>query len=158
SEDEVPGAAGAGYAVLALVALDIQQPRRQPAQAQQDQHRGHGFHHQLGQGQVRRGQPEEGQADHQTGAADQRQGRQAVVLGLPRGGNGADTADQPEGCEGQVWSTGPERGPDLRGAGGSRQAREQAHGNDQHQLRLQAAGAKQALQPRGSAAQLQHDG
>ena len=61
----------------------------QPAQAKQDQDRGHDLDEQLGQREIGGGEPDEGDAGDQPGAAQQHERDQPVILGLV---GGADRA------------------------------------------------------------------
>ena len=83
----------------------------QPAQAQQNQHGGDYLHHQLGQGQVRGREPDEGDADHQSADADHGQCRETVIFGLPRGAECAGNRNQPQRHEHRrawnLWSITP---------------------------------------------------
>ena len=120
---------------------------RQPAQAQQQQDQCHHLDRQLRQRQVRRREPDEGQAGHQARAARQRQRGQPVVLGLIGRRHRADAAHQPQQGEGRVH-----RGQMARAiqpaAGAQRQPRhEQRAQHDQQHLHLQARGRQPAQQP-----------
>ncbi|MNI30665.1 hypothetical protein D3C73_845180 [compost metagenome] len=126
-------------------------PPWQPAQAQQDQHRGDHFNHQLCQGQVRCGEPHESDASHQPAHADHGQGREPVILGLPRGAQGTGNRQQPQGHE-------HDGAGDLRPVSPAQlavQHRDQPgqHGHQHHQeqLALQALGADPPFQATGQA-------
>ncbi|MNP03276.1 hypothetical protein D3C76_951560 [compost metagenome] len=53
---------------------------RQVVERQDQQYQGHHLHHQLGQGQVRRGEAGEGQGHQQAGDAEDHQGNQALAM------------------------------------------------------------------------------
>ena len=57
----------------------------QPAQAEQDQHRRDDLDQQLREGEVGRGEPDEGDAGDEPGAAEQDERGEPVELGLLRG-------------------------------------------------------------------------
>ena len=117
---------------------------RQPAQAEQDQHRGHRLDHQLREREVGRGEPDVGGAAHQPGARGQHQRREAVELGLPGRPQRTDAADHPghreHRREGQQLARAARRG---RGPERGRRAG-QRHHDHQQQLHLQAARAEDA--------------
>ena len=68
---------------------------RQPAQPEQEQHRGDRLYDQLRQREVRRGQPNEADASHQTRAAEQNERRKTMEFGLVSRSQSARLSRQP---------------------------------------------------------------
>ena len=100
----------------------------------------------LRQGEVGRREPDEGDAGDQPGAAEQDQRREPVELGLPGGAERAGRADRPDqrkhGIDARGRQVARPEPAQVDGAG----RRQDRHAHHQPQLRLQAAGAEQALQ------------
>ena len=74
----------------------------EPAQAEQEQHRGHGLDDKLRQREIGRRQPHEADAGDEARAAEQDQRRQAMELGLVGGAERAGDPDGPDQREGEV--------------------------------------------------------
>ena len=109
----------------------------QPAQAEQEQHGGDDLDQQLGQREVGRREPDEGEAGDKARAAEQHQRGEAVELGLPGGADRAGAADHPDQREA------PDRhasGRPPRTAAGAEQQRSRA-GEHSDQRRAAAAAA-----------------
>ena len=101
-DDQVDTATAARPLLHGLWQANGLEPLRQPAQTQQQQDGGHDLDQQLGHGQIRRRQPDEGQATGQTCAAHQNNGGQPVIFRLPSRRDRTTGADQPKTGEGPV--------------------------------------------------------
>ena len=80
----------------------------QPAQAEEQQHRGDDLHQELRQREIGRGEPDEGHAYDETGAAREEQRDEAVELRLPGGAERAQ-ARRPSTGSRNAGSSGAER-------------------------------------------------
>ena len=120
---------------------------REPTQPEQQQHRSDRLYDQLRQREVRRGEPDEADAGHQTGAAEQDERRKTMELGLVGSRQSAGDSDSPDHSEHEIECC-------WRRAFGSNSARverrdpgKQRGADQQLQLRLQAPRTEDALQP-----------
>ena len=87
----------------------------------------------LRQREVGRREPDEGEAGHEPGAAEQHQRGEAVVLRLPGGADGAGGADDPEQREHRVEPAVAQAAPSSQRGAAQRQAA--AAQRDQHEQR-----------------------
>ena len=90
------------HARRAAPRADLLDALGQPAQAEQEEHRGHGLDDELRQREIGRRQPDEGDAGDEARAAEQDQRRKAMKLGLIGGAEGAGDPDRPDQRESRV--------------------------------------------------------
>jgi len=95
-QHQIAQAACLGPGIGVIGRAHILVPLGQPAQPQQDQHRGGDFHHQLSQSQIGGREPEEGQHRAQARAAEHDQCGHPVVLGFPGRAQRTQAANCPE--------------------------------------------------------------
>ena len=118
-----------------------------PAQPEKEQHGRDGLDRQLGQGEIGRGQPDEADARHQTRAAHENEGREAVEFALIGRGQRAGASYGPDQRECDIERR-SRRPPYIDSVNEHRsEAGEQGRAEHQPQLWLQAARAQQFLQP-----------
>ncbi|MNT03839.1 hypothetical protein D3C86_1058810 [compost metagenome] len=157
-DGQVAGAPPSGLGFL-LGRSQTWQALGQPAQSDQQQDRGDDLDQHLGRGQIGRREPDEGQATDQTSAADQYNGGQAVILGLPGGGDGAGAADDPQQGEPQAGTLDGQSGlvKAQTGHAASQHRRQQTGQDDGPQTRLLTRGTEASHDPRRAVVEGPHD-
>ena len=120
---------------------------RQPAQPKEEKHRRYGFHDELGQRKVGRGQPDEAEAGDEACTAEQDQRRQTVELRLIGGAERAGDPNCPNQRESDV-KIARRRGPNGETPCVNRRERgDERDSHQQLQLGLETVGAERALEP-----------